>query len=81
LHRCHQTFGRQQRTGRFQLPSREPVANDCVGRDFERRNPVEETFLRRFEQRQVRFVIDYKDVGLPFFRPTLRALAQRSFGL
>jgi hypothetical protein len=67
LHRCHQTFGGQQRACRFELPRREPVANDCVGRDFKRRDPVEETFLRRFEQRQIRFVIDYKDVGCRFF--------------
>ena len=68
-----QTFGRDQGAGRFQLPGRKPVAHDGVGRDVERRDAIEKFFLRRFEQRQVRFVIDHLDVGRRFFA-RLRAL-------
>ena len=44
-----------------------PVADDCIGSDFERRDSVQECFLSWFKKRQVRFVINHLHVGRRFF--------------
>ena len=63
LNRRDQPFGQDERAGGFELQGGEPIADDCVERELQRRQAVEKFFVRRFEQCQVRFVIDHDDIG------------------
>ena len=63
LHGCHQSLGSEQGAGRLQLPRGKSIADHGVGSNFERSDSVQEFFLCRFEQRQIRFIIDHLYVG------------------
>ena len=66
LNRRDQTLGCYQRAGRFQLPRGNSITDYCVAGDIERRNSFEEILVGRFEQGEVRFVIDHRHVGRIF---------------
>ena len=61
-----ETFGDDERTSRFQLPGRKPIAHNRVEREIERFQSIEEFLIDRFEQREIRFVINNRDVGGSF---------------
>ena len=48
------------------MPGRKPIAHNRVEREIERFQSIEEFLIDRFEQREIRFVIDHRDIGGSF---------------
>ena len=65
---CHsdrgdETFGDNESASCFQLPGRKPIAHNRIEREIERFQSIEKFLIDRLEQREIRFVIDNRDVG------------------
>src|SRR5438477_3125663 len=62
LDRGNESFCANERAGGFELPRREAIAHHRIERKLKWSKAVQEFFVDRLEQRQVRFIISDHDI-------------------